>query len=156
MPNYGEVGYWNKRYKEQAGTTYDWLLNYPHFRDIVRNHLLSKKLQSLINDLKFKKKFMEQLQEETARQVEAKRIAKEEAKRAKELAAKEAAEKREEEENKDADHKAEEVSMVKGEETEEEEEETKEDVIKNFELTEEEKRILEIGMDTKDYRKIAQ
>ncbi len=24
MPNYGDPTYWNKRYKEQEGTTFDW------------------------------------------------------------------------------------------------------------------------------------
>jgi transcription initiation factor IIE alpha subunit len=56
MPNYGDIAYWNKRYKEQAGTTYDWLLNYEHFRDIIKQYVLKPKLEKKLEDLEKKHK----------------------------------------------------------------------------------------------------
>jgi hypothetical protein len=63
MPNYGEIAYWNKRYKEQAGTTYDWLLNYEHFRDIVKNALLRPKLEAFLKEIQKKHKMLAQERE---------------------------------------------------------------------------------------------
>jgi hypothetical protein len=61
MPNYGDPMYWNKRYKEQAGTTYDWLLNYEHFRPQVKK-VMQKHLNLLLVDLRVKKeKWTDQL-----------------------------------------------------------------------------------------------
>ena len=45
------MAYWNKRYKEQAGTTYDWLLNYEHFREVVKKQLLAKKYAIMLHEL---------------------------------------------------------------------------------------------------------
>jgi hypothetical protein len=50
MPNYGEIDYWNKRYKEQSGTTFDWLLNYEHFRHVIKQYVLKEKLEQLLNE----------------------------------------------------------------------------------------------------------
>jgi len=55
MPNYGDIAYWNKRYKDQAGTTYDWLLNYEHFREIIKQHLLAKKYAIMLNEFSAKR-----------------------------------------------------------------------------------------------------
>ena len=36
MPNYGDPEYWNKRYKDQANTVFDWLEDYKSLKDILK------------------------------------------------------------------------------------------------------------------------
>ena len=35
MPNYGDPGYWDQRYKEQEGTTFDWLEDFESIRPLI-------------------------------------------------------------------------------------------------------------------------
>ena len=51
MPNYGAASYWNKRYRDQAGTNFDWLLSYENFRHIVKDSVLKPKLATLLKKL---------------------------------------------------------------------------------------------------------
>ena len=35
MPNYGDPKYWDKRYKDQEDTTFDWLEDWESLKDII-------------------------------------------------------------------------------------------------------------------------
>ena len=35
MPNYGDPKYWDKRYKDQEDTTFDWLEDWASLREII-------------------------------------------------------------------------------------------------------------------------
>ena len=37
MPNYGNKEYWEERYDEQNGTTFDWLEDYESIKPIIDN-----------------------------------------------------------------------------------------------------------------------
>ena len=37
MPNYGDKNYWEERYEEQSGTTFDWLEDYESIKPIIEN-----------------------------------------------------------------------------------------------------------------------
>ena len=37
MPNYGDPKYWEDRYKNQTGTTFDWLEDYETLKTIIQN-----------------------------------------------------------------------------------------------------------------------
>lgn len=63
MPNYGDIAYWNKRYKEQAGTTYDWLLNYEHFREMIKQYVLNPKLSQMLREIQQKHEKLAKLAE---------------------------------------------------------------------------------------------
>ena len=41
MPNYGDPKYWEKRYKNQTGTCFDWLENYTSLKPLF-DRLLNK------------------------------------------------------------------------------------------------------------------
>lgn len=41
MPNYGDPKYWEDRYKQQTGVTFDWLENYESLKPLFEN-LLAK------------------------------------------------------------------------------------------------------------------
>jgi len=47
MPNYGDPTYWDQRYQEQAGTTFDWLEDYPNLKPIFDEYFKDSK-----NDIK--------------------------------------------------------------------------------------------------------
>ena len=36
MPNYGDPGYWDKRYEEQENTVFDWLEDYKSLKEILK------------------------------------------------------------------------------------------------------------------------
>ena len=42
MPNYGDPKYWNDRYKQQMGTTFDWLEDYETLKSIIDDLKLNK------------------------------------------------------------------------------------------------------------------
>ena len=48
MPNYGDKKYWEERYDEQSGTTFDWLEDYESIKPIIDN-LGIKKESSILN-----------------------------------------------------------------------------------------------------------
>ena len=48
MPNYGDKKYWEERYDEQGGTTFDWLEDYETIKPIIDN-LEIKKESSILN-----------------------------------------------------------------------------------------------------------
>jgi 2-polyprenyl-3-methyl-5-hydroxy-6-metoxy-1,4-benzoquinol methylase len=35
MPNYGDPGYWDQRYRDQEGTTFDWLEDYEAIEPLI-------------------------------------------------------------------------------------------------------------------------
>jgi 2-polyprenyl-3-methyl-5-hydroxy-6-metoxy-1,4-benzoquinol methylase len=35
MPNYGDPAYWDQRYREQEGTTFDWLEDYEAIEPLI-------------------------------------------------------------------------------------------------------------------------
>ena len=39
MPNYGDPKYWDKRYREQEDTTFDWLEDYNSLKDLIADHV---------------------------------------------------------------------------------------------------------------------
>lgn len=47
MPNYGDPSYWEKRYEEQKGKTFDWLEDYESLKLIIEN-LIDKSAKILI------------------------------------------------------------------------------------------------------------
>ena len=47
MPNYGDPTYWDARYKEQSGTTFDWLEDYPALKEIIYKFCPSKQAHIL-------------------------------------------------------------------------------------------------------------
>ena len=36
MPNYGDPGYWDQRYRDQEGTTFDWLEDYETIEPLIK------------------------------------------------------------------------------------------------------------------------
>ena len=48
MPNYGDKRYWEERYDEQSGTTFDWLEDYESIKPIIDN-LGVKKESRILN-----------------------------------------------------------------------------------------------------------
>ena len=38
-PDYSKLEYWNNRYKEERGKTYDWFLPYESLKDIIKPRL---------------------------------------------------------------------------------------------------------------------
>ena len=48
MPNYGDKNYWEERYDEQSGTTFDWLEDYESIKPIIDN-LGVKKESRILN-----------------------------------------------------------------------------------------------------------
>jgi len=47
MPNYGDPVYWNKRYKEQEGMTFDWLEDYASLKTYI-NDMIPKTARILV------------------------------------------------------------------------------------------------------------
>jgi ubiquinone/menaquinone biosynthesis C-methylase UbiE len=39
MPQYGDPSYWNKRYTQYAGSTFDWLETYASLKSLLINYL---------------------------------------------------------------------------------------------------------------------
>lgn len=48
MPNYGDPKYWDKRYKENEGTIFDWLEDYHSLKPLFEDYI-STKDQKIIN-----------------------------------------------------------------------------------------------------------
>jgi hypothetical protein len=42
MPNYGDPKYWEQRYEEQMGSTFDWLEDYETIKSIIEELKLNK------------------------------------------------------------------------------------------------------------------
>lgn len=40
MPNYGDVQYWEQRYKKQPGKTFDWLEDYETLKELLEKFVL--------------------------------------------------------------------------------------------------------------------
>ena len=49
MPNYGDIKYWEQRYKDTGYSTFDWLENYPTFKEIIYSLNLSKETGKILN-----------------------------------------------------------------------------------------------------------
>ena len=47
MPNYGDKNYWEERYDEQSGTTFDWLEDYESIKPIIDNLGIKKESRIL-------------------------------------------------------------------------------------------------------------
>ena len=47
MPNYGDKNYWEERYDEQSGTTFDWLEDYESIKPILDNLGIKKEYRIL-------------------------------------------------------------------------------------------------------------
>ena len=47
MPNYGDKNYWEDRYEEQSGTTFDWLEDYESIKPIIDNLSIKKESRIL-------------------------------------------------------------------------------------------------------------
>ena len=47
MPNYGDKNYWEERYDEQSGTTFDWLEDYESIKPILENLGIKKEYRIL-------------------------------------------------------------------------------------------------------------
>ena len=47
MPNYGDKNYWEERYEEQSGTTFDWLEDYESIKSIIDNPGIKKESRIL-------------------------------------------------------------------------------------------------------------
>ena len=47
MPNYGDPKYWDKRYKDQEDTTFDWLEDWESLKSII-GQLITKESKILI------------------------------------------------------------------------------------------------------------
>ena len=43
MPNYGDPQYWEDRYKNQTGKTFDWLEDYETLKSMIYEYKLDKK-----------------------------------------------------------------------------------------------------------------
>jgi 2-polyprenyl-3-methyl-5-hydroxy-6-metoxy-1,4-benzoquinol methylase len=48
MPNYGDPRYWDKRYREHAGTVFDWLEDFQTLRPIFTDHLPDKTVKIIM------------------------------------------------------------------------------------------------------------
>ena len=49
MPNYGDIAYWEQRYKNSEYTTFDWLENYPTLKEIILSLNISKETGQILN-----------------------------------------------------------------------------------------------------------
>ena len=49
MPNYGDITYWEDRYKSSENTTFDWLENYSALRDIISSLNIPKETGQILN-----------------------------------------------------------------------------------------------------------
>jgi len=47
MPNYGDPKYWEERYDEQMGTTFDWLEDYETLKPIIEELKINKSAKIL-------------------------------------------------------------------------------------------------------------
>ena len=49
MPNYGDIKYWEQRYKDTGYSTFDWLENYPTLKEIIYSLNISKETGKILN-----------------------------------------------------------------------------------------------------------
>jgi len=49
MPNYGDIKYWEDRYKSSEDTTFDWLENYSALKDIIYSLNIPKETGQILN-----------------------------------------------------------------------------------------------------------
>lgn len=49
MPNYGDITYWEERYKNTEDTTFDWLENYSTLKEIITSLNISKESGKILN-----------------------------------------------------------------------------------------------------------
>ena len=49
MPNYGDVKYWEERYKNSEYQTFDWLENYPTLKEIITSLNIPKESGKILN-----------------------------------------------------------------------------------------------------------
>ena len=49
MPNYGEISYWEERYKNTEESTFDWLENYNTLKEIISSLNISKETGKILN-----------------------------------------------------------------------------------------------------------
>ena len=49
MPNYGDIKYWEQRYKDTEYTTFDWLENYQTLKEIIYSLNISKEAGKILN-----------------------------------------------------------------------------------------------------------
>ena len=49
MPNYGDISYWEQRYKDTEYTTFDWLENYPTLKEIFISLNIPKDTAKILN-----------------------------------------------------------------------------------------------------------
>jgi ubiquinone/menaquinone biosynthesis C-methylase UbiE len=49
MPNYGDITYWEQRYKDSEYTTFDWLENYPTLKEIIISLNIPKETGKILN-----------------------------------------------------------------------------------------------------------
>ena len=49
MPNYGDVKYWEDRYKSSENTTFDWLENYSSLKEIITSLNIPKETGQILN-----------------------------------------------------------------------------------------------------------
>ena len=49
MPNYGDIKYWEQRYKDTEYTTFDWLENYQTLKEIIYSLNISKETGKILN-----------------------------------------------------------------------------------------------------------
>lgn len=40
MPNYGDSGYWDERYRTQKNTTFDWLEGWDDLKELIEKHCI--------------------------------------------------------------------------------------------------------------------
>ena len=49
MPNYGDIKYWEQRYKDTGYSTFDWLENYSTLKEIIYSLNISKETGKILN-----------------------------------------------------------------------------------------------------------
>ena len=49
MPNYGDISYWEERYKSSDNTTFDWLENYATLKEIISSLNIPKETGQILN-----------------------------------------------------------------------------------------------------------
>ena len=49
MPNYGDVNYWEERYKNPEEITFDWLENYSNLKEIIKSLNIDKESGKILN-----------------------------------------------------------------------------------------------------------
>ena len=49
MPNYGDIKYWEERYKNSEYATFDWLENYPTLKEIITSLNIPKESGKILN-----------------------------------------------------------------------------------------------------------